>query len=221
MTEVVTVLFTIMRIEDGSEPQSTSTSHLIFAYYVTGHGFGHATRVVEEDSTGGSISMLSGSIIGRRRMKRTNKSIKQRPRQQHSAQICRVCGDEVGIGADGEPFVACNECAFQLCKGCYEYERNEGTQLCPQCKTRLKRLKGCARVEGDEDENGIDDLEHEFSFSKDRAAADAAHNGYHHSAYDYDLSPQDSYRQPQLHSGMGANICYNHYQHLLRLLAQK
>ncbi|KAM7265408.1 hypothetical protein ACFE04_003091 [Oxalis oulophora] len=36
-----------MRIEDGSEPQSASTNHLIFAYYVTGHGFGHATRVVE------------------------------------------------------------------------------------------------------------------------------------------------------------------------------
>ncbi|KAM7253624.1 hypothetical protein ACFE04_021778 [Oxalis oulophora] len=32
-----------MRIEDGSEPQSASTNHLIF----TGHGFGHATRVVE------------------------------------------------------------------------------------------------------------------------------------------------------------------------------
>ncbi|KAM7252992.1 hypothetical protein ACFE04_025610 [Oxalis oulophora] len=121
-----------------------------------------------------------------------------RPRQQHSAQICRVCGDEVGIGADGEPFVACNECAFPLCKGCYEYERNEGTQLCPQCKTRLKRLKGCARVEGDEDEDGIDDLEHEFSFSRDRAAADAAHYGYNQSAYVYDLPSQDSHRQPQL-----------------------
>ncbi|KAM7275840.1 hypothetical protein ACFE04_017706 [Oxalis oulophora] len=70
-----------------------------------------------------------------------------RPRQQHSAQICRVCGDEVGIGVDGEPFVACNECAFPLCKGCYEYERNEGTQLCPQCKTRLKRLKGNQKLE--------------------------------------------------------------------------
>jgi L-arabinokinase len=36
-----------MRIEDGSEAQSASRNHLIFAYYVTGHGFGHATRVVE------------------------------------------------------------------------------------------------------------------------------------------------------------------------------
>jgi hypothetical protein len=26
---------------------SVSKEHLVFAYYVTGHGFGHATRVVE------------------------------------------------------------------------------------------------------------------------------------------------------------------------------
>ncbi|KAJ0737498.1 putative L-arabinokinase [Helianthus annuus] len=33
-----------MRIEDGV---SASRKHLVFAYYVSGHGFGHATRVVE------------------------------------------------------------------------------------------------------------------------------------------------------------------------------
>lgn len=26
---------------------SGSQKHLVFAYYITGHGFGHATRVVE------------------------------------------------------------------------------------------------------------------------------------------------------------------------------
>ncbi|KAK9052761.1 hypothetical protein SSX86_029391 [Deinandra increscens subsp. villosa] len=36
-----------MRIEDGAEEVSASRNHLVFAYYVTGHGFGHATRVVE------------------------------------------------------------------------------------------------------------------------------------------------------------------------------
>ncbi|KAF2283531.1 hypothetical protein GH714_011857 [Hevea brasiliensis] len=35
-----------MRIEE-SERVSASRNHLVFAYYVTGHGFGHATRVVE------------------------------------------------------------------------------------------------------------------------------------------------------------------------------
>ncbi|CAK9182379.1 unnamed protein product [Ilex paraguariensis] len=36
-----------MRIEDGLDQVSASRKHLVFAYYVTGHGFGHATRVVE------------------------------------------------------------------------------------------------------------------------------------------------------------------------------
>ncbi|XP_039131268.1 probable cellulose synthase A catalytic subunit 3 [UDP-forming] [Dioscorea cayenensis subsp. rotundata] len=88
-----------------------------------------------------------------------------RPLQQLSGQICQICGDDVGLTADGELFVACNECAFPICKTCYEYERREGNQVCPQCKTRFKRLKGCARVAGDEEEEGIDDLENEFSFA--------------------------------------------------------
>ena len=57
-------------------------------------------------------------------------------------QICQICGDDVGLNADGELFVACNECAFPICRTCYEYERREGSQVCPQCKTRFKRLKG-------------------------------------------------------------------------------
>jgi cellulose synthase A len=56
---------------------------------------------------------------------------------------CQICGDDdVGGGFDGEPFVACNECAFPVCRPCYEYERREGSQACPQCRTRYKRLKG-------------------------------------------------------------------------------
>nr|GMD85151.1 cellulose synthase A catalytic subunit 2 [UDP-forming]-like [Ipomoea batatas] len=59
-----------------------------------------------------------------------------------SGQSCQICGDEIEITVDGEPFVACNECAFPVCRPCYEYERREGNQACPQCKTRYKRLKG-------------------------------------------------------------------------------
>ncbi|KAE9610252.1 putative hexosyltransferase chromatin regulator PHD family [Lupinus albus] len=84
--------------------------------------------------------------------------------QELSGQICQICGDEIEVTVDGEPFVACNECAFPVCRPCYEYERREGNQACPQCKTRYKRLKGSPRVEGDEDEDGIDDLEHEFDY---------------------------------------------------------
>ncbi|CAI0556188.1 unnamed protein product [Linum tenue] len=84
--------------------------------------------------------------------------------QELSGQVCQICGDEIEITVDGEPFVACNECAFPVCRPCYEYERREGTQACPQCRTRYKRLKGSPRVEGDEEEDDIDDLEHEFDF---------------------------------------------------------
>ncbi|KAI4323775.1 hypothetical protein L6164_023354 [Bauhinia variegata] len=79
-------------------------------------------------------------------------------------QVCQICGDEIGANEDGELFVACNECAFPVCRNCYDYERREGSQVCPQCKTRYKRLKGCARVEGDEEEDDIDDLDNEFGF---------------------------------------------------------
>ncbi|EPS71230.1 hypothetical protein M569_03522 [Genlisea aurea] len=81
-----------------------------------------------------------------------------------SDQTCQICGDELEITADRELFVACNECAFPVCRTCYEYERREGSQCCPQCRTRYKRIKGSPRVEGDEDEDGADDLEHEFDY---------------------------------------------------------
>ncbi|XP_022892561.1 probable cellulose synthase A catalytic subunit 3 [UDP-forming] isoform X3 [Olea europaea var. sylvestris] len=84
------------------------------------------------------------------------------PLEQLIRKICQICGDDVGLTVDGELFVACNECAFPICRTCYEYERREGSQVCPQCKTRFKRLQGCARVDGDEEEDNIDDLENEF-----------------------------------------------------------
>lgn len=84
--------------------------------------------------------------------------------EELSGQICQICGDEIEITVDREPFVACNECAFPVCRTCYEYERSEGTQACPHCRTRYKRIKGSPRVEGDEEEDDIDDLEHEFDY---------------------------------------------------------
>lgn len=57
-------------------------------------------------------------------------------------QVCQICSDNVGKTVDGDPFVACNVCAFPVCRPCYEYERKDGNQSCPQCKTRYKRQKG-------------------------------------------------------------------------------
>jgi cellulose synthase A len=81
-----------------------------------------------------------------------------------SGQSCQICGDDVEFIGEQEQFVACNECAFPICRNCYEYERREGNQSCPQCKTRFKRIKGSPRVDGDEEEEEFDDLDHEFGF---------------------------------------------------------
>lgn len=65
-----------------------------------------------------------------------------KPLKDLSGQTCQICGDTVGVTATGDIFVACNECAFPVCRPCYEYERKDGTQSCPQCKTRYRRHKG-------------------------------------------------------------------------------
>ncbi|KAK1300693.1 Cellulose synthase A catalytic subunit 2 [UDP-forming] [Acorus calamus] len=91
-----------------------------------------------------------------------------KPLQELSGRICQICGEDVEITEDGDPFVACHECGLPVCRPCYEYERREGNQSCPQCKTRYKRHKGSARVAGDEEEDDVDDLENEFDFSGDQ-----------------------------------------------------
>ncbi|EXB36918.1 Isoxaben-resistant protein 2 [Morus notabilis] len=100
--------------------------------------------------------------------------------QELSGQICQICGDEIEITVDGELFVACNECAFPVCRPCYEYERREGNQACPQCKTQYKRIKGSPRVEGDEEEDGIDDIDNEFEYGNlDASGAHQVADGSH------------------------------------------
>ncbi|KAG2700100.1 hypothetical protein I3760_07G217500 [Carya illinoinensis] len=94
-----------------------------------------------------------------------------KPLKHLNGQICQICGDTVGLTASGDVFVACNECAFPVCRPCYEYERKDGNQSCPQCKTRYKRQKGSPRVDGDEDEDDVDDLENEFNYTQGNSKA--------------------------------------------------
>ncbi|KAJ8641607.1 hypothetical protein MRB53_018301 [Persea americana] len=101
-----------------------------------------------------------------------DESGRSKPLKDLSGHICRICGDEIEITGDG--FIACNECAFPVCRHCYEYERREGDQACPNCKTRYKRHKGSPRVDGDEEEDGVDDIENEFDFSV-HSGRDAQH----------------------------------------------
>ncbi|KAK3028984.1 LOW QUALITY PROTEIN: hypothetical protein RJ639_038187 [Escallonia herrerae] len=63
-----------------------------------------------------------------------------KPLQELCGQICQICGDDVGRTAEGELFVACNECAFPICKICYDYERREGSQGVLECKAMKKRM---------------------------------------------------------------------------------
>ncbi|KAK7304837.1 hypothetical protein VNO77_42728 [Canavalia gladiata] len=91
-----------------------------------------------------------------------------KPVKNLDGQLCEICGDSVGLTVDGDLFVACEECGFPVCRPCYEYERREGTQVCPQCHTRYKRIKGSPRVEGDEDEDDVDDIEHEFKMEEEK-----------------------------------------------------
>ncbi|KAL9250877.1 Cellulose synthase A catalytic subunit 3 [UDP-forming]-like protein [Drosera capensis] len=82
------------------------------------------------------------------------------PGKSTAGQVCQICGDKVGINVDGEPFVACDVCAFPVCRPCYEYERKDGNQSCPQCKTKYKRLKGSPPVHGEQaEESDLDEVE--------------------------------------------------------------
>nr|AIS86011.1 cellulose synthase 3 [Populus tomentosa] len=91
-----------------------------------------------------------------------------KPMKSTGGQVCQICGDNVGKTADGEPFVACDVCAFPVCRPCYEYERKDGNQSCPQCKTRYKRLKGSPAILGDREEDGdADDGASDFNYSSE------------------------------------------------------
>ncbi|KAF1858630.1 hypothetical protein Lal_00044663, partial [Lupinus albus] len=77
-------------------------------------------------------------------------------------QMCQICGDSIGLASTGDVFVACNQCSFPICRPCYEYERKDVNQCCPQCKTRYKWHKGSPRVEGDDDDDDNDDNGYEM-----------------------------------------------------------
>ncbi|GAB2300169.1 Cellulose synthase A catalytic subunit 3 [UDP-forming] [Dionaea muscipula] len=88
-----------------------------------------------------------------------------KPLKSIGRQVCSICNDVVGTTLDGEPFVACDVCGFPVCRPCYEYERKDGYQSCPQCKTRYKRLTGSPAVHGDMEEFTADNGVSELNFS--------------------------------------------------------
>nr|AEP33554.1 cellulose synthase catalytic subunit [Gossypium davidsonii]AEP33555.1 cellulose synthase catalytic subunit [Gossypium klotzschianum] len=92
-----------------------------------------------------------------------------KPMKNLGGQTCQICGDNVGKNTDGDPFIACNICAFPVCRPCYEYERKDGNQSCPQCKTRYKWQKGSPAILGDRETGGdADDGASDFNYSENQ-----------------------------------------------------
>ncbi|VVB13296.1 unnamed protein product [Arabis nemorensis] len=88
-----------------------------------------------------------------------------KPMKNLGPQICQICSDNVGKTVDGDRFVACDFCSFPVCRPCYEYERKDGNQSCPQCKTTYKKHKGSPAIPGDKDEDVLaDEATVEFNY---------------------------------------------------------
>ncbi|KAI5076718.1 hypothetical protein GOP47_0008783 [Adiantum capillus-veneris] len=55
---------------------------------------------------------------------------------------CQICGDDIGLSSNGQPFVACRQCYFPVCKACVEYESQVGTGACANCKHKYELHAG-------------------------------------------------------------------------------
>ncbi|KAK0580158.1 hypothetical protein LWI29_037270 [Acer saccharum] len=69
--------------------------------------------------------------------------------------ICNTCGEQVGFNANGEPFVACHECNFPICKACFDEEIKEDRKVCMRCGVPYEA--NCILVNAPE--NLLDDVE--------------------------------------------------------------
>ncbi|KAL0363486.1 UNVERIFIED_CONTAM: Cellulose synthase A catalytic subunit [UDP-forming] [Sesamum calycinum] len=54
---------------------------------------------------------------------------------ESGAPICNICGEQVGLSAKGEVFVACHECTYPICQHCLDHEIKEGRNACMRCGT--------------------------------------------------------------------------------------
>ncbi|KAK4440073.1 Cellulose synthase A catalytic subunit [UDP-forming] [Sesamum alatum] len=54
---------------------------------------------------------------------------------ESGAPICNICGEQVGLSAKREVFMACHECNYPICQHCLDYEIKEGRNACMHCGT--------------------------------------------------------------------------------------
>ncbi|CAN7043221.1 unnamed protein product [Brassica rapa subsp. trilocularis] len=110
-------------------------------------------------------------------------------RHSSSSKICRICSYEVKDGDNGQTFVACHVCAFPVCKPCYEYERRNGENCCPQCNTPYKPNKG----DEDEENNGRVDSDGELDI-KNRKDASSIHQNFAYGSENGDYNSKQQCR---------------------------
>ncbi|XP_021659889.2 cellulose synthase A catalytic subunit 4 [UDP-forming] isoform X3 [Hevea brasiliensis] len=143
-------------------------------------------------AVGSTTMAMTGLATGSHPLQDYDEQHRPSTRQSVSSKICRVCGDEIGVKEDGQLFVGCHVCGFPVCRPCYEYERSEGNQSCPQCNTRYKRHKGCPRVAGDDDDDiEEEDFDDEFQIKQQQ---------HHHDDPDHKNENGDYVQRP-LHTG--------------------
>ncbi|CAN7124298.1 unnamed protein product [Brassica rapa subsp. narinosa] len=107
-----------------------------------------------------------------------------------SSKICRICSYEVKDGDNGQTFVACHVCAFLVCKPCYECERRNGENCCPQCNTPYKPNK----EDEDEENNGPVDSDGELDI-KNRKDASSIHQNFAYGSENGDYNSKQQRRQ--------------------------
>ncbi|PQM41725.1 Cellulose synthase [Prunus yedoensis var. nudiflora] len=78
---------------------------------------------------------------------------------QSGIPLCNTCGEQVGLDANGEVFVACHECNFPVCKTCFDLDIKEGRKACLRCGTPY------------DDENSLADDETKVSGTRSTMAA--------------------------------------------------
>ncbi|KAK9932718.1 hypothetical protein M0R45_019943 [Rubus argutus] len=65
-----------------------------------------------------------------------------KPLKNLNGQTCQICCDTVGLTATGDVFVACNECAFPVCRPVMSMSERMGTGLVRNARLDIKGTKG-------------------------------------------------------------------------------
>ncbi|MCO5549106.1 hypothetical protein L7F22_002572 [Adiantum nelumboides] len=118
---------------------------------------------------------------------------------QHADGPCQICGDDVGLSANGQPYVACRQCYFPVCKACVDYESKVGTGACANCKHKYKLHSDVGSHEYHEEEEMEDEIGGELRDEKNQQIADVMLHGQmsYGRAEDHDMPRMVQTVEPQ------------------------